>query len=119
MKLSVAIFPLAILCSGCTTVKVMRPDIAAPQVNEVQHQEMLPPEQPVQEEEPVKEDEESPCLEEMKELAGQALDSATEAYQEASESEYVDDAKELAKDAGKFIHKKMTEYHEVVKEAIK
>lgn len=119
MKLSVAIFPLVILCGGCTTVKVMRPDVAAPQVNEVQHQEMLPPEQP-QEEVPVKEDEDkSPCLEEMKELAGKALDSAQEAYQEASESEYVDDAKELAKDAGKFIHKKMVEYHEVVKEAVK
>ena len=110
MKLSVAIFPLAIILGGCTTGPVMRPEVNIPSTSEVQ------PEKPKQDK---ASDTDSPCLDKAKDLANKAADVAEEAYQGARDSGLVDDAKEVAKRAGKYLHKKAVEYHEAAKDAVK
>ena len=112
MKLSVAIISFALLC-GCASAPVMRPDVNAPTMNEQQNKGELPP-APNQKSSDERSD--SPCWDKVRELAGQAAESAKQKYQEVKESGVVEDAKEAAKKAGQKLYDKATEYYDAVVE---
>ena len=83
MKLSVAGISLALLC-GCASTPVMQPSVQPTD-------QALPPEPPA---EPAQS--ESPCWDQVVELAEQAAAAAKNKYNEAKESGAVEDAKEAA-----------------------